>query len=99
MLGEGHQPVLGPQGMGPRGSPRLQPPSTYVGVLAEEVEAVLVDGQDAGRGDGVVAAALDVEEGRAEQGVGAQQPCGADNGGSSPKIPTEEPRGGNMSLS
>jgi len=74
------------------GTPR-QPP-TYVGLLAEEAEAVLVDGQDAGRGDGVVAAALDVEEGRAEHGAGAQQPCGPEDGGLSTRCHPLAPRGG-----
>lgn len=49
---------------------------TYMGVFVEEVEAVLIDSQNAGSHDGAVAAALNVEEGRAEHGEGADQPWG-----------------------
>lgn len=41
--------------------------ATHVGLRAEEVEAILVDGQDAGGRHSEAAAALDEEEGGAEQ--------------------------------
>ena len=45
-------------------------------VLAEEVEAVLIDSQDAGGQDGAVTAALDEEEGGAKHGEGTDQTWG-----------------------
>lgn len=45
-----------------------QAEATHVGLDAEEVEAVLVDGKDAGGWHSKVAAALDEEEGGAKHG-------------------------------
>lgn len=51
-----------------RGEGQGQAQATHVGLGAEEVEAILVDGEDAGGRHGHVAAALDEEEGGAEHG-------------------------------
>lgn len=54
------------RGEGDEGQGQAQ--ATHMGLGAEEVEAVLVDGKDAGGRHGRVAAALDEEEGGAEHG-------------------------------
>ena len=54
------------RGEGDEGQGQAQ--ATHMGLSAEEVEAVLVDGKDAGGRHGHVAAALDEEEGGAEHG-------------------------------
>lgn len=47
---------------------------THMCVFIQKVEAILTDSQDAGGGDGAVAAALDVEEGRSKHGECTHQP-------------------------
>lgn len=47
---------------------QCQADATHVGLNAEKVEAVLVDGKDAGGQHGNVATALDEEEGGAKHG-------------------------------
>lgn len=49
--------------------------ATHMGLDAEEVEAIMVDGEDTGGWYSDVAAALDEEEGGAEQGEGAEEAC------------------------
>lgn len=62
--------ISAPRGMGLReeGLSTKQAEATHVGLNAEEVEAVLVDGKDAGGRHSKVAAALDEEEGGAKHG-------------------------------
>lgn len=47
--------------------------ATYVRALVQKMQAVLIDGQNAGSVEGGGAAAVDVEEGGAERGEGADQ--------------------------
>lgn len=47
--------------------------STYVRALVQKMQAVLIDGQNAGSVEGGGAAAVDVEEGGAEHWEGADQ--------------------------
>ena len=64
-----------------------------MGLSAEEVEAVLVDSEDAGGWHSRGAAALDQEEGGAEHGQGAEEAWGWWSGdkGSSVHKPTPPP--------
>lgn len=53
-----------------------QAEATHMGLSAEEVEAIMVDSEDAGGWHSHIAAALDEEEGGAKHRKGTEETCG-----------------------